>query len=158
MDHGSSYTNTKEAIVHWLTERHSLLPNCVWKRPPKMLAKISSLHLNFFKEHIKYLVSEVEKLETVDVEKTESCSNKTMLATSEVLASTTKSLDYIASHFDALCAVRCDVCELCVWIVRTRAKQHCTGSNRFSYSSPLTTCAWITLLTALRGKNVYEHT
>ena len=35
---------------------------------PKLLAKVSSIHFKFFKEHIKFLVSEVKKLLCIDPE------------------------------------------------------------------------------------------
>lgn len=84
---------------------------------------------------MKHLADEVEKLETV---------------TTEPLASTANKLEIIISNFKALYTVRCDVSEVTVRFVRTQALRHCTGASRFSYSTPLTTCAWTTVLYALR--------
>ncbi len=159
MEWEGSYTDTKKVIVCWLVEKvkqsdYTSHPNCLWDRPPEVLAKISSLYLDFFKEHIKYLANEVEKLETLDISNMAFCSNDTTttnILEKQGLASTNnKSLKTVVSHFEALSSVSGEVFEVCVLFVRRQAAQHCTRGSRFSYSTPITTCAWTKVLHTLR--------
>ena len=63
---GSSYESTQKVILRWLVEkmrRSDSLP--IWQQSPDLLADISSHHLDFFREHLKYLTAEMEKLETI---------------------------------------------------------------------------------------------
>ena len=164
----SSYATTKTSILHWLVEKmkssnYTPQYNHLWDRPADLLAKISSQYLEFFKEHIKYLANETEKLETVDVRTIDTIPNPTELDTSQVtvrgaakshttmnLDSYASSLDKVVSHFVALVQTNQEVKEVCLLLVRSRALRHCTrGRSRFSYCAPIATCAWSNILSRI---------
>ena len=153
------------SILHWLVEKMKV-SNCTsqyWDRPPELLAKISSQYLEFFKEHIKYLANETDKLEALDITTLEHTAPNPIEGTGHItvqgadkshatvnLVSHANSLDKIVSHFEALARTNTEVKEVCLLFVRSRALRHCTrGRRRFSYSAPIATCAWSTILSSI---------
>ena len=175
-----SNAKAQKAILHWLLEKARIdrdreltsfntgssktHTDSLWKESPVTLAKVSTLHLEFFKEHIKYLTREVDKLETSSTEPVALEELKKLCAfrgeTRQMEASETErekscldseidvrhsqTFDKILAHFVQLLKSNEDVKRVCLSLVKSKAFKH-TKEERFARSSTVSTCTWFRL-------------
>ena len=119
---GASVDPVKNAVLEWLmkeirnvtvtraaVQEPSKLTKVLWNQDPTLLGQVSSQQLTFFKEHIKYLVHEVESLQAEN-----STTSVNSIAAQEV------KYRWIRSHFLALALSGNSVREVCISLVRSR--------------------------------------
>ena len=118
---GASVDPVKNAVLEWLmkeirnvtvtrsaVQEPSKLTKVLWNQDPTLLGQVSSQQLTFFKEHIKYLVHEVESLQA------ENSTSVNSIAAQEV------KYRWIRSHFLALALSGDSVREVCISLVKSR--------------------------------------
>ena len=178
-----SNAKAQKAILHWLlekaridrgreltsfnTSRSKTHTDSLWQESPVTLAKVSTLHLEFFKEHIKYLTREVDKLETnstepvaleelkklcafrgetrqMEASETEREKKEKSCLDSEIDVRHSQTFDKILAHFVQLLKANEDVKRVCLSLVKSKAFKH-TKEERFARSSTASACTWFRL-------------
>lgn len=164
----------QEIVVQWLLrqadidcDKQSRLYNTrtnplnLWQQDPASLVKVSTLHFEFFKKHIQYLVSMVNWLETLSTEskpveelrrlsvsRAETNKPETIahLIDAEIDTCRTRVFEKVSNHFVALLLSSSeDVKRACLSLLKSKAHCHCGREFRLSHSSSLAGCAWFRL-------------
>lgn len=175
-----SNTKAQKAILHWLLEKaradrdrernvsiSAKHTDGLWQESPVTLAKVSTLHLEFFKEHMRYLTKEADKLEAIcsepaaleelnklcasrgekgetEVLETDREKKETLCLDSEIDICHSQTFNKVLAHFLQLLKANDDVKRVCLLLVKSKAFRH-TKEGTLTQSSSVSSCIWFRL-------------